>query len=430
MQFLPQLTIILAIVVPAITVCIVIVIKKGYPLFMKVQSSLDKVNKVMQENLSGIRVVKAFVRKDFEEERFRKANDNLMDITVKATKTVSLITPVMMLLLNLGMIAVVWFGGIEVKDGNLQVGEVMAFINYLLQLLMALMMVATIFMRVSRAEASASRILEVLNTNEDIVDAKDSHEIKETNGQLEFHNVYFSYGENEKDEVLKNVSFTASRGEKVAILGATGSGKTTLISLILRLYDIDEGKITLDGKDIRKIKIKSLRKSIGIAMQQTILFSGSIADNIRYGIPQASYEEVQEVAKIVQADDFISKIENGYETTLGQRGVNLSGGQKQRIAIARALITKPAILILDDSTSAVDVKTEVLIQNALKEKFKNTTVLMVAQRISSVLDADKILVLAEGKIVAQGKHDELIKSNEVYKDIYKSQLGEVGEYFG
>ncbi len=397
---------------------------------MKVQSSLDKVNKVMQENLSGIRVVKAFVRKDFEEERFRKANDNLMDITVKATKTVSLITPVMMLLLNLGMIAVVWFGGIEVKDGNLQVGEVMAFINYLLQLLMALMMVATIFMRVSRAEASASRILEVLNTNEDIVDAKDSHEIKETNGQLEFHNVYFSYGENEKDEVLKNVSFTASRGEKVAILGATGSGKTTLISLILRLYDIDEGKITLDGKDIRKIKIKSLRKSIGIAMQQTILFSGSIADNIRYGIPQASYEEVQEVAKIVQADDFISKIENGYETTLGQRGVNLSGGQKQRIAIARALITKPAILILDDSTSAVDVKTEVLIQNALKEKFKNTTVLMVAQRISSVLDADKILVLAEGKIVAQGKHDELIKSNEVYKDIYKSQLGEVGEYFG
>lgn len=444
----PKLTIILAIIVPVVSFCIVYIIKKGYPLFMKVQGKLDQVNKVMQENLSGIRVVKAFVRKDYEEKRFGVANDNLTNISIKASKVVALITPIMMFLLNLGVIAVIWFGGIEVNDGNLQLGEVIAFINYLLQLLNALMMVARMSMMISKAEASASRIIEVLDTNPDIVDEKDVFDIDEnnedkeinetnkinenagtscTNGILEFHNVSFGYDEKGKEMVLKNINFTASPGQKVAILGSTGSGKTTLISLIPRLYDVDEGKITIGGKDIREMKIKTLRKNIGMVLQQTILFSGEIFDNICYGKSKASIEEVEEVANIVQADDFINNFENGYKTNLSQRGSNLSGGQKQRIAIARALITKPDILILDDSTSAVDVATEARIQKAIKSNFKNTIVLMVAQRINSVLDADKILVLDEGRIVAEGNHKELIKSSEVYKDIYKSQLGESSE---
>jgi ATP-binding cassette subfamily B protein len=420
----PKLSMILVIVVPIIVVCLVIVIKKGYPLFIIVQEKLDKVNKVMQENLAGIRVVKAFVRKDYEEKRFGQANNDLMDITVKVSRVVAFIMPIMMFLLNIGVIAVVWFGAIEVNDGGIQVGEVMAFINYLLQLLSSLIMIASILMMVSKAEASSNRISEVLDTNVDIMDDENADEIKEIEGNLVFDNVSFSYSKNKEEYILKNISFTAKPGELVAILGSTGSGKTTLVSLIPRLYDVDEGKITIDGKDVRKIRNKNLRKHIGMVMQQTILFSGTILDNIKYGIPNASFDEVLEATGSAQADTFIQGFKNGYETNLGQRGVNLSGGQKQRIAIARALITKPSILILDDSTSAVDVTTEILIQNALKDKLKNTTILMVAQRISSVLEADKIIVLEEGKIVATGNHKELIKSSEVYKDIYRSQLSE------
>jgi ATP-binding cassette subfamily B protein len=420
----PKLSMILVIVVPIIVVCLVIVIKKGYPLFIIVQEKLDKVNKVMQENLAGIRVVKAFVRKDYEEKRFGKANNDLMDITVKVSRVVAFIMPIMMFLLNVGVIAVVWFGAIEVKDGGIQVGEVMAFINYLLQLLSSLIMIASILMMVSKAEASSNRISEVLDTNADITDEENAEEIKEMEGNLVFDNVSFSYSKNKEEYILKNISFTAEPGELVAILGSTGSGKTTLVSLIPRLYDVDEGKITIDGKDVRKIRNKNLRKHIGMVMQQTVLFSGTILDNIKYGIPNASFDEVLEATGSAQADTFIQEFKNGYETSLGQRGVNLSGGQKQRIAIARALITKPSILILDDSTSAVDVTTEILIQNALKDKLKNTTILMVAQRISSVLEADKIIVLEEGKIIATGNHKELIKSSEVYKDIYRSQLSE------
>ena len=421
----PKLSIILAIIVPIIVLCLGMVIIKGYPLFIMVQDKLDKVNKVMQENLAGIRVVKAFVRKDYEEERFGTANDDLMDVTIRVSRVMAYIMPIMMFLLNIGVIAVVWFGGIEVNDGSLQVGEVMAFINYLLQLLSSLIMIASILMMVSKAEASSNRILEVLNTNPDIIDEENAHEIEQMKGKLVFDNVSFSYGEDKEEAILKNISFTAEPGEFVAILGATGSGKTTLVSLIPRLYDVNEGEITIDGKNIRKMKSENLRKHIGMVMQQTILFSGTILDNIKYGKPQASFEEVVEASVAAEADKFIKEFQNGYETNLGQRGVNLSGGQKQRIAIARALITKPSILILDDSTSAVDITTEVFIQNALKDKLINTTVLMVAQRISSVLEADKIIVLEEGEIVATGNHNELIKTSEVYKDIYRSQLSEV-----
>jgi ATP-binding cassette subfamily B protein len=396
---------------------------------MIVQSKLDKLNTVMQENLAGIRVVKAFVRKDYEIKRFGEANNNLMDATVKVSRIMTVISPIMMLLLNFGMIGVVWFGAIEVSNSNIQVGQVMAYINYLTQLLMSLMQVASLLMMISRAEASANRIMEVLNTNPEIVNAKDAKEIGELKGDLVFDNVSFSYNKG-KDLVLENISFTAEQGQKIAILGSTGSGKTTLVSLIPRLYDVDKGKIMIGGINIKDITTNSLRKNIGMVLQQTILFSGTILDNITYGKSDASQEDVTEVAKIVQANEFINKFENGYQTKLEQRGMNLSGGQKQRIAIARALIKKPAILILDDSTSAVDVTTEALIQHELKNNLKNTTVLMVAQRISSVLDSDKILVLDEGQIVAQGSHKELIESSSVYRDIYRSQLGEECEDCG
>jgi ATP-binding cassette subfamily B protein len=425
----PRLSIILLAIVPILILCLVIVIKKGYPLYMIVQSKLDKLNTVMQENLAGIRVVKAFVRKDYEIKRFGEANNNLMDATVKVSRIMTVISPIMMLLLNFGMIGVVWFGAIEVSNSNIQVGQVMAYINYLTQLLMSLMQVASLLMMISRAEASANRIMEVLNTNPEIVNAKDAKEIGELKGDLVFDNVSFSYNKG-KDLVLENISFTAEQGQKIAILGSTGSGKTTLVSLIPRLYDVDKGKIMIGGINIKDITTNSLRKNIGMVLQQTILFSGTILDNITYGKSDASQEDVTEVAKIVQANEFINKFENGYQTKLEQRGMNLSGGQKQRIAIARALIKKPAILILDDSTSAVDVTTEALIQHELKNNLKNTTVLMVAQRISSVLDSDKILVLDEGQIVAQGSHKELIESSSVYRDIYRSQLGEECEDCG
>jgi ATP-binding cassette subfamily B protein len=426
----PKLTLILVVIVPMLVASILIILKKSYPLFMRLQERLDKVNKVMQENLSGIRVVKAFVRKDFEEKRFERANEDLTDISLKASKTVATITPIMMFLLNMGIIAVVWFGGFEVSYGNIQVGEVMAFINYLMQLLTALMVVARIAMMVTKAEASANRINEVLETNPAIVDGEKAYILEKVKGKLEFDNVSFSYGNHLTEPVLNNVSFVAEPGQKIAILGSTGSGKTSLVNLIPRFYDIYEGQIRLDGQDIKEMTTQSLRKNIGVCLQQSVLFSGSIRENICYGNNTASFEEVIKVAEIVQADGFIRGFEQGYETRLNQKGVNLSGGQKQRIAIARALLKKPALLILDDSTSAVDVTTEARIQEALDTTMKDTTIFMVAQRISSVLDADKILVLDGGRIVAEGTHDELILSNEVYRDIYESQLGKVGDNNG
>jgi ATP-binding cassette subfamily B protein len=420
----PKLSLILLVIVPILVLTLIVIVKKGYPIFTLVQGRLDQVNTVMQENLAGIRVVKAFVRREFEKNRFARANDSLKEMTVKVSRIMALLSPIVMLLLNAGVIAVIWFGSIEVNSGRLKVGMVLAFVNYLLQLLSSLMMVANLIMMYSRAQASATRITEVLETLPDISENKSAIAVKRLQGNIEFNKVNFSYNKEEDKPVLTDISFTVNQGEKLAILGSTGSGKTTLVNLIPRFYALDSGSITIDGINIQDMTSQSLRENIAMVLQQTVLFSGTIRENIMYGKPDASMEEVIEAAECVQADSFIRAFEKGYETVLGQKGVNLSGGQKQRIAIARALITKPAILILDDSTSAVDVTTEARIQDELDRNLGDTTVILVAQRISSVLDADKILVLDEGEIVACGNHDDLIQSSEIYRDIYVSQLGE------
>lgn len=419
-----RLSLIFGVTIPLLIVSHALVMKKSFPLFAIVQQKLDKVNAVIRENLTGVRVVRAFVRTDMERSRFGTANDDLAGITVRASRLIVLIMPLMMLIMNLSVVAVIWFGGIQVKRGDFQVGQVMAFINYMTMILFSLLMVAVVLMMFSRAKASADRINEVLETEVDIEDVPDASDDPIRNGSIVFENVTFKYGGDGGEPVLKNISFTTDPGEKVAILGETGSGKSTLVNLIPRLYDVTGGRILVDGRDVRSIKLKTLREGIGIVPQESILFSGTIKDNLRWGRRDATDDEVIEAAKAAQAHDFITSFKEGYETHLGQRGVNVSGGQKQRLAIARALVKKPAVLILDDSTSAVDMETEAKIQQALKKVLRNTTCIVIAQRISTVMDADKILILEGGEIVARGTHEELLKTSPVYRDICRSQLGE------
>jgi ATP-binding cassette subfamily B multidrug efflux pump len=419
-----QLALILIFAIPILAGALFYVIKKGFPLFSKVQKRLDKVNKVIQENLTGIRVVKAFARSDFENSRFGMANDMLAQINIKASRTVGLLMPLMILVMNLSIVAVLWFGGIKVNNGSILVGEVMAFINYMGQILSSLMMLGFMLMMASRAKVSADRIIEVLETETDIKDAQDAKDQVITAGRVDFQNVSFQYQGAAGDPVLKNISFTANPGETVAIIGSTGSGKSTLVNLIPRFYDVTAGSIMVDGTDIRELKLENLRASIGMVLQETILFSGTIKENIKWGRDDATDEEIIQAAITAQAHDFIMKLPEGYNGVLGQRGVNLSGGQKQRLAIARALLKKPVILILDDSTSALDLGTEFRLQQALKKYLTNTTCFVIAQRISSVLEADKILVLEDGQIAGIGRHEELIKNCLVYQDIYCSQMGE------
>jgi len=419
----PGLAAILIFTIPVIVIAITIIMKKGFPLFSIVQKKLDGVNGVMRENLTGIRVVKAFVRSDFENKRFETANKEFKAINVQASRLVGMTMPVMMLVMNLSIVAVIWFGGIKVNVGNMQVGEVMAFITYMTQILFSFLMMAFVVIMFSRAKASADRIVEVLETEIDIKDTKEASEEIIKNGRVDFENVSFRYTGAGGEPVLKKISFTALPGETVAILGSTGSGKTTLVNLIPRFYDVTEGRILIDNKDVRDIKLHSLRSSISMVLQETNLFSGTIEYNLRWGNETASEEEMIEVAKVAQAHDFITSFSDGYNTALGQKGVNLSGGQKQRIAIARALMKKPKLLILDDSTSAVDMGTEARLQVALKNMLKGTTTFIIAQRISSVLAADKIMVLEDGEIADMGTHEELIERCAVYQDIYRSQLG-------
>lgn len=419
----PRLAILLVVLGPLVAVLLVWVISKAYPLYGLVQRKLDDLNTVMQENLAGVRVVKAFVRAKHEIARFGKVNDDLTGLAVRAARTVAITRPGMMLGINLGLVAALWFGGGWIQAGGLKVGELVAFINYLMRTLMSLMFVSMLVMRLARAEASADRIQEVLESEPKIESKPEVLKAFTPQGKVAFENVTFSYDGDKRDPVLKEISFQAEPGQMVAILGATGSGKSSLIHLIPRFYDVTEGKVTVDGVDVRDVDEAALRRSIGIALQESVLFSGTIRDNIRYGRPDATDEEVIAAAKAAQAHDFIMSFPDGYDTVVGQRGVNLSGGQKQRIAIARALLLQPAVLILDDSTSSVDVETEALIQEALREWMKNCTGFVVAQRISTVLTADKILVLDDGRIVAQGTHRELLASSPIYQDIYESQLG-------
>ena len=438
----PRLSVLFFVLMPMVLTIIGVLIHRAFPLFKQVQGKVDRLNTVMQESLMGVRVIKAFVREDHEEARFGAANEDLKALAVKAIRTVSIGWPLMIVTVNIGVSAVLWFGGRQVIAGSMQIGQIVAFINYLLNSLFSLMMVSMLVMSFSQAEASAQRIDEVFQAMPDVQNRPEArlsfgtgHAAHSGNGtgrargQVKFEDVTFAYDGEDQEPVLKNVSFAAQPGETVAILGATGAGKSTLVHLIPRFYDVTAGRVTIDGVDVREMHTDVLRRNVAVALQDPILFSGTIRDNIRYGRPEASDDEVVEAAKMAQAHEFITETPDGYDTELGQRGVNLSGGQKQRIAIARALLVDPAVLVLDDSTSSVDVETEAVIQEELERFIKEKgdhprTTFVIAQRISTVLNADKILVLDRGGVAAEGTHRELLASSDIYREIYDSQLGE------
>lgn len=419
----PKLAIILAIAVPLLFVVMFFLIRATLPLFATVQKKLDKVNTVLKENFAGIRVSKAFVRAGYEKDRFHQANTDFTQVSVKTQRIVALNMPILTMILNVSIVVVLWLGGKNAIDGSFEVGSLVAFINYVTQVLFSVSSVAMMLVRISTAKVSADRIQEVMHTESEIANA--SHPAINAYKQREivFDQVTFSYKPGIQKPVLHHVSFKVRPGQTVAIMGATGSGKTSLVSLLPRLYDVTSGRIFIDGTDVRQFDLSALRERIGIVLQESILFTGTIRDNIRYGKADASDEEVIAAAKAAQAHEFISSMPEGYDTMLGQRGVNLSGGQKQRISIARALLLRPAILILDDSTSAIDMGTESRLQKELARLMNGRTCLMIAQRISSVIDADRILVLDDGELVAEGTHSELLASCELYQDIYQSQFG-------
>jgi len=401
-------------------------IVKAQPMFMEVQKRLDKLNTVLQENLAGVRVVKAFIRMRHEAERFDGANVDLSQQSIRVTRMLSVLFPSMALIINLSMISIVWFGGQQTVLGKFTVGEIMAFINYLQSASFPLLFLAMMAGQLSAANASAERIYEVLDFQPEVQHKPGAKPLTDVKGKVAFENVCFSYTKNCAEPVLDEINLVAEPGQTVAILGATGSGKSTLINLIPRFYEVTRGRLTIDGVDIRDVTLDSLRANIGVALQDVVLFSGTIKDNIRYGRPDASEDEVVASAKAAQAHDFIMSFPDGYDSDVGQRGVNLSGGQKQRISIARALLVKPKILILDDSTSSVDSEIEAKIQKELEKIMANRTCFVIAQRISTVLKADKIVVLDKGRIVAEGAHRELMDSSPIYREIYESQLGDRG----
>ncbi len=418
----PTLALLFLALIPAVLIGVILIIRRAFPLFSIVQARLDTLNTVMQENLAGVRLVKAFVRGEHETRRFGRANEALTTQNITAVRTVSVTMPFMMTLLNAGIVATIWYGGVQVKVGGLQVGQIVAFMNYLLQTLMSLMMVSMLVTRISRAEASAVRIDEVLSSTPEIQNRPGARPVSVLRGRVAFENVSFGYDGHAGDLVLKNVSFVVEPGQTVALLGATGAGKSSLVNLIPRFYDVTGGRVTLDGVDVRDLDQADLRRQVAVVLQESVLFSGTIRDNIRYGRSDAPDEEVIAAAKLAQAHGFISALPEGYNAEVGQRGVNLSGGQKQRLAIARGLLVEPSILILDDSTSAVDVETEAKIQDALALTRRGRTNFIVAQRISTVLSADKILVLDDGQVVAEGSHAELLDASPIYREIYTSQM--------
>lgn len=416
-----KLSIIFLVVIPLIVVSVILITSKSIPFFIEMQKKIDNVNLVMRENLLGVRVIKAFVIEDKMRRRFSSANDELMDISIKAQSVTILLWPLVTLIMNLSVVAILWFGGNYVNNGSLEIGKIMAFINYLVQIMSSLNMLIMSIINFSRAKVSADRINEVLDVESSIKDREDADKIGKFD--VEFKDVYFKYNK-DSEYVLKGISFKVSEGEKIGIIGPTGSGKSSLISLIPRLYDTTSGSVMIGNKDVRNLKINDLRKIIGVVLQDTTLFSGSIADNLRFGMEDATEEIMDSATKDAQAFEFITSSNEGYNREVGQRGKNLSGGQKQRVSIARTLIKNPKILILDDSSSALDMATEAKLQNSIKNRMKDATVFLIAQRISAVMDSDKIIVLDNGEIVAIGTHKELIKNCEIYISIAISQLGE------
>ena len=417
-----RLAMVFCVIIPVLLISLGLVMRTAFPRFDIMQTKIDGLNSRIQENITNQRVVKSFVRDDFEKETFDRASEDLKDKTLSAMKVVIATMPIMTLSMNIAIMAVVWFGGNQILVGDMPVGDLTAFTTYVTQILMSLMMMSMIMIQGSRAMASSRRIIAVLETKIDLNDDEAGQkERKVEQGKIEFRNVGFRYYKKHKKNVLQDITFTANPGETIGIIGSTGSGKSSLVQLIPRLYDCDEGEVLVDDVNVREYSLDNLRNGVAMVLQKNTLFSGSIIDNLRWGDEGASEEEIYEVAKAAQADGFIRDFEDGYDRELGQGGVNVSGGQKQRLCIARALLKKPKILILDDSTSAVDTATEAEIRKSFATSLKHTTKLIIAQRISSVEDADRILVMEEGCIVGQGTHEELLRSNETYQEIYYSQ---------
>lgn len=413
--------IVLVISLPVQLIAVAIIMKKASPLFSIVQSRLDKVNSVVQENVSGARVVKAFTREEYEINRFDNANTDLMTTNLKVQKLLATLNPILMIIMNASVIAIIMIGGFQVEAKAMQVGEVMAAVTYITQILMSVMMVGMMFQQVSRSAASMKRVNEVLTTNPVISDGHKSAD-SDNSGTIEFRNVGFSYPGSSGKPVLSGIDLKAEKGQMIAILGSTGCGKTSLVNLVPRFYDATNGDVLVDGVNVKDYDVDTLRSKIGVVLQKSELFSGTVAENIRWGCETATDEEVKTAAKIAQAEEFIDGFNDGYDTMISEKGASLSGGQKQRMAIARAIIKKPEILIFDDSTSALDLSTEAKLHKALRENLSGVTVIMIAQRIASVMRADKIAVLENGSICAFGTHKELMESSSVYRDIYYSQM--------
>ncbi|MCG7383887.1 ABC transporter ATP-binding protein [Paenibacillus sp. ACRRY] len=418
-----KLSTIFLVVLPVLAGAIALIGAKGLPLFKQIQKKLDRLNLVLREQLTGIRVVRSFNRGEHERVRFNGANTDLRDASIKVNVLMATLMPVMMLVMNFSMIAILYFGGQRIDSGNMDIGSLIAFIQYAMQIMFSLIMVSIIFVMIPRASASAERINEVLDMQPDLSDPEQPRGMKSLQGTIEFDNVTFRYPGAE-NAALSGISFTARPGETTAIIGGTGSGKSTLLSLIPRFYDVTEGSVRVNGTDVREISQEDLRAKIGFVPQKAVLFTGTIAENIRHGKEDATMEEIVHAARTAQAENFISEMKDGYDSLIAQGGNNVSGGQKQRLSIARALVRRPEVYIFDDSFSALDFKTDAKLRAALKSETTEAAVLIVAQRVSTVMDADRILVMDEGRIVGSGTHKELLANNEVYREIVSSQLTE------
>lgn len=414
-----KLSLIIIVLLPVILGIVAVVLKFGFPMFQRMQKKIDKVNRVVQENLIGIRVVKAYVREDREKEKFKNASDDLAAQGTRAAGMVVTLMPIMMLLMNIVIVFIYYRGALGAFRGEMQVGEISVLANYIIQVLMNVMMVSVFMLQLTRAKACGDRVVEVLDTKVDIVSPENAYIPEAPKGDVEFKNVSFGY--HEGDSILENISFKAPAGSIVGIIGSTGCGKSSLVNLIPRLYDVTDGEVLLDGINVKDYDLTALRDTIGVVLQKNVLFTGTISENIRWGNKNATDEEIINACKAAQAHDFIMQQPDGYNTMLSQGGLNLSGGQKQRLCIARAIIKKPKVLILDDSTSAVDTATEAKIRECFYNELKDTTIFIIAQRVSSVKDADQIIVLDEGKIDMVGNHDALMEGCEIYQEIYKTQ---------
>lgn len=424
----PKMSSMLLVLLPVLIVVVACILKFGFPMFQKMQKKIDNVNRVVQENLIGMRVVKAYVREDHEKKKFHAASDDLAAQGAKAAGLIVTVMPVMMLMLNAVVVFVYYKGALEANEGLMAVGQISVFASYVIQILMNLMMISMMLLQLARGKACGDRVVEVLNTEIDITNPEDPYKPENPQGGVEFRDVSFKYNtEGHGDDILEHISFTAKPGQVIGIVGGTGCGKSSLVNLIPRLYDVTEGQVLIDGVDVRKYDLVALRDMIGVVLQKNVLFSGTIKENICWGKKDATDEEIEAACKAAQAHDFVLAQPKGYDTDLSQGGLNLSGGQKQRLCIARAMIKHPKILILDDSTSAVDTATEAKIRESFYKDFKDTTVFIIAQRVSSVQDADQILVLDDGRIKGMGTHEELLADNEIYNEIVRTQAKGVSE---